>query len=233
MSEFIGIRGAKLGEAALKAICSRKIREIEIVIEKLNAGFKLNPVARLNEAVYYRNLMVALRDGSMKIDRIVAGIAALPVAIGPVAVLVSELGVHLGILKTHEAFEDTEGVISYEKLVKCRKSAADPWRDYFEVLEELEGEAPERAGYTVNYNGAAYASCPGYATLTEEGKVVDRHTCKTVFFTSEGWHAWRCPLCKTAFADLRGTSKSRGGVEKSVLSVVSRFKSGSIKRVVD
>jgi hypothetical protein len=233
--EFIGVKGAKLSDAALKAITARKIREAEIVIEKLNAGYKLNPSARIEEAEFYRNLMLAIQTGSMKAKSIIKAVAALPVTVGALPVLNSELGVHLGILETHQLFEvtDEDGKATTEayRIIKCRKSTNSEWRNYYDVLEELEGQEPAENGYTVNYNGAAIVHCPGYATVSAEGKAVDHHECGIEFFASEGWHAWRCPLCKQAHADLRGTKKNRGATERSTTTLANKFRAGTIRRI--
>lgn len=229
MPGFEGIYGAKLGEASLKAMISKKIREAEAIITKIRDGIKSQ--ARLHEVEFYRDLMTSFLDGKIDEKAVRKGLSALPVTMGSLPALNSELGVHVGILETHMEVEDVDGTIEIYKYSKCRKSDQDEWRDYYDVMEEIDDD-PMNKGYTVSANGVAYATCPGFSTLTTDGKLVDYNPCGRRFFSSEGWHAWRCPKCKTALDDIREVSRSRGSADRQLARIVNKFKSGGIKRII-
>jgi len=228
----------KLTDDALRALVQSKGRDISMIIDMLNDGIKANPGARMNEALFLKSWLDALTDGKWKEDRIMKGLSGLPTAVGKVNVLNNALGVHLGVLKTSVVYEDLAGNRESYPILGVKKNPmdkAEPWVDYYELMEKL-GDNPEKHGWRqkeTGANGFAYVTCPGWGIVSPDGKsVVDHHSCGKVFLSSEGWHGWRCPSCKALMETVRGTAKSRGSVEKSIVSITNKILKGGVKRIL-
>jgi hypothetical protein len=222
---------------SLKATCLKKTHEVEGIIAILEEGGKVNPGARIHEARFLKTWLAGLSTGKWNLDRIMKGLAALPVAVGRVNVLNNALGVHLGVLETHYEVEEADGSRGYYPILGVKKNPldkAEPWVDYYDLMEKL-NDAPERHGWRTKETGAngfANVRCPGWAIVsTTSGDVVDYHTCTTEFLSSEGWHGWRCPSCKSVMDTVRNAARSRGTAEKSVQHLTNMFLKGGVKRI--
>jgi hypothetical protein len=224
-NQFLGYPGNELPKELLAVICNTKIRKLGGVIEPLRMGLKINPGGYLHEALFLRSLLEGIMDESLSEEEILSSIAALPVTVGSVPVLDSQLGAHLGILVTHRRYKDAQGNIEVAKIGAARPlGSGAPWVDAEKLIKEkFVGEISidelSAHGYEFNANSVAYCYCPGWAQLKYEGtakdpsnvEVVNYHPCSERHFEKEGWHAWRCPSCKTSFDSMRGVLRNRDG----------------------
>jgi hypothetical protein len=194
----------------------------------LSKGEKIAPWARDEDLWLVRAFFNRLIGGKATKEELLKMVSALPTVVGSVPILKGELGGWLGVYYTTRVGVDVEsGEKVYVPVALCRKGKVGEYRLYEEVADALDGDDPEEHGYTIKTDGAGFITCPGWSEVdvTRKGSDIVRvtvgahHACSHVGrqVASEAWHAWRCPVCKSAMDRYRGVRKAKVANAASVV----------------
>jgi hypothetical protein len=235
MSEFIGIKGARMDHDDLVGIVNRQVATFSHIIEH---GSKINFDPRHAQEVI--RIYEMMRKKSYSRKAIVERLIALPCSIGGNYVIPSnEMVVEVGIGYTHKdytnLFEGGDEPTIWEIEVCRPKKTKGLWieflpymiktmKDEKEILlqidEDLQIAAMSYLEEHFDIFPGGYITCPGW----REGIEGIAHSCGSIVLRKEMYHGYMCDSCLTASKNWRAKGRGKAGANKMVRASILRKK---------
>ena len=212
MSEFIGLKGARLDYTVLSLMVGRQVKAIQGLTP--DSQPKPDPLHIQGALEMYNIILKGPKYDRAKVLEILRN---LPYSIGGIYVVPNgEMVVELGIGSTHADYSDMVEDDPVSQIMVARpKSIKDSgaWRDVMLVMKDIaKVKKTNDTDLIWDIIDSEFDVVPGgMVTCIGWGK----HSCGNVLYRKELYHGYRCPECTRAFKAARG--KKGGGASTAAL----------------